>query len=108
MRNDIGEGEDCGADAAEVGNNNIGINHFLILFSSNILDTVTMLWATLVWMENVSLLYKNHLKSHRPSLKYNSSVLINQNFEYKGFFSDFAEIPLYDDNNMRMAITCPT
>ena len=48
MRNDIGEGEDCGADAAQVGNNTFGINHLPILFSSNILATVTMLWALLV------------------------------------------------------------
>ena len=41
MRGDIGEGEDCGADAAQVGDNtNAFINHVLNLFSSNLLDTV--------------------------------------------------------------------
>ena len=53
MRNDIGEGDDCGADAALVGDNTYNINLLLILFSSNILATVTMLWASLVNMENV-------------------------------------------------------
>ena len=48
MRNDIGEGDDCGADAALVGNNTYNINLLLILFSSIILATATMLWASLV------------------------------------------------------------
>ena len=48
MRNDIGEGEDCGADAAQVGINTNDIIHLLILFSSNILDTATMLWVLTV------------------------------------------------------------
>ena len=34
MRNEIGEGDDCGADAALVGNNTYNINLLLILFSS--------------------------------------------------------------------------